>query len=106
MIVDADARQVDRGTGFAGRAERMLGEFFSGDVETAEENFLLGVQALVVFVAAGIESWWREGAYATAFTASSAAAALLGLAALEPEPRLQSVRRALLLVALLWLLVA
>lgn len=62
--------------------------------------------AAALAVAAGIESWWREGAYATAFTASSAAAALLGLAALEPEPRLQSVRRGLLLVALLWLLVA
>jgi hypothetical protein len=61
--------------------------------------------ALAAALLAGAESWMREGAYATAFTASAAAAALLGLAVLEPEPRLQGTRRVLLLAALLFLLV-
>lgn len=60
--------------------------------------------AVSAAVAAGLESWWREGAYATAFTAAAVSAALLGLAALEPEARLVSARHALLLGALLWLI--
>ena len=43
--------------------------------------------AVAAALAAGAESWWRDGAYATGLTAAAAAAALLGLAALEPGDR-------------------
>ena len=57
--------------------------------------------ALVAAVAAGVESWWREATYATSLTTAAAAAALLGLAVLEPEARLAGTRHVLFLAALL-----
>ena len=60
--------------------------------------------ALAAAVAAGVEAWWRGGTYATGLTAASSAAALLGLAALEPLPRLGAVPRLLFTGALLALL--
>jgi hypothetical protein len=62
--------------------------------------------AVAAALAAGIESWWRAGSYAGDLTAAAVAAALLGLAALEAEPRLLGTRRVLLLVALLGLTLA
>jgi hypothetical protein len=57
--------------------------------------------ALVAASAAGVESWWRDGIYATGLTAATAAAALLGLASLEPVPRFGVVPRLLFLAAVL-----
>ena len=62
--------------------------------------------ALVAAAVAGVEAWWRDGTYVTSFTAASSAAALLGLAALEPVPRLGGVLRLLFLAALLALVLA
>ena len=66
-----------------------------GYAETAERHLeaLRGIP--------GIEAWWRDGTYATDLTAASSAAALLGLATLEPVPRLGGVLRLLFLAALL-----
>jgi hypothetical protein len=61
---------------------------------------------LAAAVAAGIEAWWRDGTYATGLTAASSAAALLGLATLEPVPRFESVIRLVFLAALLALVFA
>jgi hypothetical protein len=61
--------------------------------------------ALAAAVAAGVESWWREATYATPLTTAAAAAALLGLAVLEPETRLDGTRRLLFLGGLLFLLI-
>jgi hypothetical protein len=57
--------------------------------------------ALAAAAAAGLEAWWRAGTYATSLTAASSAAALLGLAALEPVPRFGVVLRLLFLATLL-----
>ena len=57
--------------------------------------------ALVAASAAGVESWWRDGTYATTLTAATAAVALLGLASLEPVPRLGVALRLLFLAAVL-----
>ncbi|MCG6922432.1 MAG: hypothetical protein LJF15_15320 [Acidobacteria bacterium] len=73
---------------------------------TARVTGLAAALALGVAVAAGVESWWREATYATPLTTAAAAAALLGLAVLEPEARLAGTRRVLFLAALLFLLVA
>ncbi len=62
--------------------------------------------ALAAAVAAGAEAWWRGGTYVTGLTAASSAAALLGLAALEPLPRFGAVPRLLVAGALLALLFA
>ncbi len=62
--------------------------------------------AVLAALAAGIEGWVREGTYATTLTAAAAAAALLGVAALEPETRLAGARRLVLLAALLYVLLA
>jgi hypothetical protein len=62
--------------------------------------------ALAAAVAAGMESWWRDGTYATSLTTTSSVAALLGLAALEPVPRFQEGARVLFLVVLVSLLLA
>ena len=61
---------------------------------------------LAAAAAAGIEAWWRDGTYATGLTAASSAAALLGLAALEPVPRFGVVLRLLFLAALLALVLS
>lgn len=62
--------------------------------------------ALAAAVAAGFEAWWRDGSYATSLTAAASAAALLGLAALEPVPRLGVALRLLFLAALVAVLFA
>lgn len=56
--------------------------------------------AVASLLAAGAESWWREGSYSTGLTAAAGGAALLGLAALEPT-RAATARRFALLAALL-----
>ena len=70
-------------------------------VRAARVTRLAVALALVAAVAAGVESWWREATYATPLTMAAAAAALLGLAALEPEARLAGTRQVLFLAALL-----
>lgn len=60
--------------------------------------------AVLAALAAGIEGYWRQGTYVTPATLAAAAAALLGLAALEPT-RLTLTRRLLLLAALVGLVV-
>jgi hypothetical protein len=62
--------------------------------------------AVVAAAAAGVEGWWRGGTYATGLTATSAAAALLGLASMEPLPRLAILPRLLFAGSLLFLLLA
>jgi hypothetical protein len=61
---------------------------------------------LAAAAAAGIEAWWSDGTYATDLTATSSAAALFGLATLEPLPRLGGVPRLLFLASLLALVFA
>jgi hypothetical protein len=75
-------------------------------VRAARLNHVAAALALAAAVAAGVESWWREGSYITPLTAAAVAAGLLGLAAREPEAPLNAARRLLFLLALLFVLVA
>lgn len=64
---------------------------------------LAATLAALAALAAGVDGFWRQGTYGTPTALTGAAAALLGLAALEPTS-LAGTRRAALLAALLLLL--
>lgn len=66
----------------------------------------LGLAAAIAMLAAGAagwESWWTAGTYATSLSAETASAALLGLAAVQPS-RLGLARAVLFMLGLLVLL--
>jgi hypothetical protein len=72
-------------TGLAGRAKLLTS--------------LAGLVALSAVLAAGVEAWFGSGAYLTPGVAATASAALMGFSARETT-RLETLRRSLLLAAL------
>jgi hypothetical protein len=71
---------------------------------SATEARLGAALAMAAAGAAGLEAFYRGGSYTAPLTAAAAAAALLGLAVLEPT-RLSLTRKALLMLALAFMMV-